>query len=428
MFIDEVVITVKAGNGGDGSAAFRREKYIQFGGPDGGDGGNGGNIIFLADPNINTLIDFKYKKLFKAQNGENGQKKQMYGKTGEDLVIKVPVGTQVRDVETGKLLLDMNVPGEERLLLKGGRGGYGNVHFKSSIRKTPKIAGKGREGAELKVKLELKLLADVALVGYPSVGKSSFINKVSAANSKVGSYHFTTLEPKLGVVRLEEGKSFVIADIPGLIEGAHEGVGLGDKFLRHIERCKMICHLVDVAEIEGRDAIEDYEKINLELRKFSEKLANKKQIVLANKMDLLWDMEKYEKFKAYVEAQGNEVYPVSVILNEGIKEVLYKIWNILESVEREPLEEETDVNEVLQEIKQDVDDFVITQDDEGVYIVEGRIVDQVLAKYVVTMDDESIVNFLHVMRSLGLEEAMRDAGIEDGDTVCIAGVEFEYVE
>lgn len=428
MFIDEVVITVKAGNGGDGSAAFRREKYIQFGGPDGGDGGNGGNIIFLADPNINTLIDFKYKKLFKAQNGENGQKKQMYGKTGEDLVIKVPVGTQVRDVETGKLLLDMNVPGEERLLLKGGRGGYGNVHFKSSIRKTPKIAGKGREGAELKVKLELKLLADVALVGYPSVGKSSFINRVSAANSKVGSYHFTTLEPKLGVVRLEEGKSFVIADIPGLIEGAHEGVGLGDKFLRHIERCKMICHLVDVAEIEGRDAIEDYEKINLELRKFSEKLANKKQIVLANKMDLLWDMEKYEKFKAYVEAQGNEVYPVSVILNEGIKEVLYKIWNILESVEREPLEEETDVNEVLQEIKQDVDDFVITQDDEGVYIVEGRIVDQVLAKYVVTMDDESIVNFLHVMRSLGLEEAMRDAGIEDGDTVCIAGVEFEYVE
>ena len=428
MFIDEVVITVKAGNGGDGSAAFRREKYIQFGGPDGGDGGNGGNIIFLADPNINTLIDFKYKKLFKAQNGENGQKKQMYGKTGEDLVIKVPVGTQVRDVETGKLLLDMNVPGEERLSLKGGRGGYGNVHFKSSIRKTPKIAGKGREGAELKVKLELKLLADVALVGYPSVGKSSFINRVSAANSKVGSYHFTTLEPKLGVVRLEEGKSFVIADIPGLIEGAHEGVGLGDKFLRHIERCKMICHLVDVAEIEGRDAIEDYEKINLELRKFSEKLANKKQIVLANKMDLLWDMEKYEKFKAYVEAQGNEVYPVSVILNEGIKEVLYKIWNILESVEREPLEEETDVNEVLQEIKQDVDDFVITQDDEGVYIVEGRIVDQVLAKYVVTMDDESIVNFLHVMRSLGLEEAMRDAGIEDGDTVCIAGVEFEYVE
>ena len=428
MFIDEVVVTVKAGNGGDGSAAFRREKYIQFGGPDGGDGGNGGSVIFVADPNINTLIDFKYKKVFKAENGENGQKKQMYGKTGADLIIKVPVGTQVRDVETGKLLLDMNVPGEPRLLLKGGRGGAGNVHFKSATRKTPKIAGKGREGAEIKVKLELKLLADIALVGYPSVGKSSFINRVSAANSKVGSYHFTTLEPKLGVVRLEEGKSFVIADIPGLIEGAHEGIGLGDKFLRHIERCKMIFHLVDVAEIEGRDAIEDYEKINEELRKFSEKLSNKKQIVLANKMDLLWDMDKYEKFKAHVEAQGNEVYPISVILNEGIREVLFRSYDMLQKIEREPLEEEVNVNEVLKEIKGESEDFVITQDEEGTYVIEGRILDEVLAKYVITMDEDSIINFLHMMRSLGLEEAMRDAGIQDGDNVRIADVEFENVE
>ena len=428
MFIDEVIVTVKAGNGGDGSAAFRREKYIQFGGPDGGDGGNGGSVIFVADPNINTLIDFKYKKVFKAENGENGQKKQMYGKTGADLIIKVPVGTQVRDVETGKLLLDMNVPGEPRLLLKGGRGGAGNVHFKSATRKTPKIAGKGREGAEIKVKLELKLLADIALVGYPSVGKSSFINRVSAANSKVGSYHFTTLEPKLGVVRLEEGKSFVIADIPGLIEGAHEGIGLGDKFLRHIERCKMIFHLVDVAEIEGRDAIEDYEKINEELRKFSEKLSNKKQIVLANKMDLLWDMDKYEKFKAHVEAQGNEVYPISVILNEGIREVLFRSYDMLQKIEREPLEEEVNVNEVLKEIKGESEDFVITQDEEGTYVIEGRILDEVLAKYVITMDEDSIINFLHMMRSLGLEEAMRDAGIQDGDNVRIADVEFEYVE
>ena len=351
----------------------------------------------------------------------------MYGKTGEDLVIKVPVGTQVRDIETGKLLLDMNVEGEPRILLKGGRGGAGNVHFKSSTRKTPRIAGKGREGAEIKVKLELKLLADVALVGYPSVGKSSFINRVSAANSKVGSYHFTTLEPKLGVVRLEEGKSFVIADIPGLIEGAHEGVGLGDKFLRHIERCKMIYHLVDVAEIEGRDAIEDYEKINFELKKFSEKLSTKKQIILANKMDLLWDMEKYEKFKAHVEAQGHEVFPVSVILNEGIKEVLYRSYSMLQEIEREPLEDEVNVNEVLREIKGDMEDFVITQDEEGTYVIEGRILDEVLAKYVITMEEESIINFLHMMRSLGLEEAMREAGIQDGDKVRIADVEFEYV-
>lgn len=428
MFIDEVVITVKAGNGGDGSAAFRREKYVQFGGPDGGDGGKGGDVIFVADPNINTLIDFKFKKLFKAQNGENGQKKQMYGKKGEDLIIKVPVGTQVRDFTSGKLILDLNEKGEQRTLLKGGRGGYGNVHFKNSVRKAPKIAEKGGEGAEIKVKLELKLLADIALVGYPSVGKSSFINKVSAANSKVGSYHFTTLEPKLGVVRLEEGKSFVIADIPGLIEGAHEGVGLGDKFLRHIERCKLIYHIVDVAEIEGRDCIEDFEKINHELRKFSEKLANKKQIVIANKMDLVWDMGKFEKFKSYLEERNIDLYPVSVILDEGLKEVLYKSYEILKTIEREPLEEENDISSVLKELKIVKEDFEITRDEDDVIHVGGRIVEDVLAKYVIGMDDESLVTFLHIMRNLGMEEALIEFGVEDGDTVKIADVEFEYFE
>lgn len=428
MFIDEVIITVKAGNGGDGSAAFRREKFVQFGGPDGGDGGKGGDVIFVADSNINTLIDFKFKKLFKAGNGENGQKKQMYGKKGEDLIIKVPVGTQVRDFTTGKLILDMSVNGEQRVLLKGGKGGYGNVHFKNSIRKAPKIAEKGGEGAEIKVKLELKLLADVALVGYPSVGKSSFINKVSAANSKVGSYHFTTLEPKLGVVRLEEGKSFVIADIPGLIEGAHEGVGLGDKFLRHIERCKMIYHIVDAAEIEGRDCIEDFEKINHELKKFSEKLAGKKQIVIANKMDLIWDMEKFEKFKSYLAEKGIEIYPVSVLLNEGLKEILYKTYDMLSRIEREPLEEETDITKLLKELKIEKEDFEITRDEEDAIVVGGRIVDDVLAKYVIGMDDESLVTFLHMMRSLGMEEALQEFGVQDGDTVKIADVEFEYFE
>lgn len=428
MFIDEVIVTVKAGDGGDGAATFRREKYIQFGGPDGGDGGNGGHLIFLADPNVNTLIDFKYKKLFKAENGGNGQKKQMHGKWGEDLIIRVPVGTQVRDTQTGKLLLDMKTPNESRMLLKGGRGGAGNVRFKNSIRKAPKIAGKGKEGAEIRVKLELKLIADVALVGFPSVGKSSFINKVSAANSKVGNYHFTTLEPKLGVVRVEEGKSFVIADIPGLIEGAHEGVGLGDKFLRHIERCKMIYHIIDVAGIEGRDPIEDYKTINNELSKFSEKLAKKQQIVLANKMDLLWDMKKYEEFKLFIESQGNLVYPISVILNEGIKEVTYKTWDIIQEIKSEELEEEANIQQVLREIRGVDKDYVIKEVQEGVFDVSGRLVDAVLNKYVITMEEESVIEFLHMMKSLGLENALEEAGVKDGDTVRIAEVEFEFVE
>lgn len=428
MFIDEVVITVKAGNGGDGSVAFRREKCVQFGGPDGGDGGKGGDIIFEADANINTLIDFKFKKSFKAQNGEAGQKKKMYGKNGDDLIIKVPVGTQIRDFESSKLILDMKNNGERRTLLKGGKGGLGNVHFATATRRTPKIAEKGGEGQEIKIKLELKLIADVALVGYPSVGKSSFINKVSAARSKVGNYHFTTLEPKLGVVRLEEGKSFVIADIPGLIEGAHEGVGLGDKFLRHIERCKMIYHLVDVAEIEGRDCVEDFEKINLELSKFSKKLAEKKQIVIANKMDLLWDMEKFDKLKNYLAERNIEVYPISVILNEGIKEIIYKTYSMLESIERVEDEEENDIKSILKEMKVEKEDFEIYRDEEDVIHIGGKIVDNVLAKYVIGMDDESLVNFLHIMRNLGMEEALEEFGVEEGDTIKIANVEFEYVE
>lgn len=428
MFIDEVVITVKAGNGGDGAATFRREKFVQFGGPDGGDGGKGGDIIFVADSNINTLIDFKYKKMFQAENGGNGAKKNMFGKNGENLVIKVPVGTQIRDFESGKLLLDMSTQGEERVLLRGGKGGLGNTNFKTSVRRTPTMAGKGKEGVELKVKLELKLLADVALVGYPSVGKSSLINKISAAKSKVGSYHFTTLEPKLGVVRLGEERSFVVADIPGLIEGAHEGVGLGDKFLKHIERCKMIYHIVDVAGIEGREPIEDFERINNELAKFSEKLAKKQQIVLANKMDLIWDMEKYEEFKSYIEKKGLKVYPISVILGEGLKEVLNDSWHILQKTEREELEEETDIVDVLKSNKIDKEMFEITQDEDGVFVVDGSVIDGVLAKYIITHDEESLITFLHMLRNLGLEEALKEAGVEDGDTIRIVDTEFEYVE
>ena len=402
MFIDESVITVISGNGGDGAATFRREKFVQFGGPDGGDGGKGGDVVFIADPNINTLVDFKSSKKFQAGNGEKGSAARCKGKSGEDLIIRVPVGTMIRDFETKKLLLDLDNPNERVVFLKGGDGGRGNIHFKSSVRKAPRIAESGREGAELKIKLELKLLADVALVGYPSVGKSSFINKVSAANSKVASYHFTTLKPKLGVVRMGDEESFVIADVPGLIEGAHEGVGLGDRFLKHIERCKLIIHIVDISGIDGREPEEDFLKINKELRNYSEKLSNKIQIVVANKIDMLYDEEKYDKFEKFIKEQGIEyVYPISVIANEGIKPVLKKAWELIQEIPREELEEH-------------------------VFEVDGRIVDDVLKKYVFTGDD-GIINFLQMMRNLGMEVELENAGVEEGDLIIIAGYEFEYV-
>ena len=426
MFIDESVITVISGNGGDGAATFRREKFVQFGGPDGGDGGKGGDVVFIADPNINTLVDFKSSKKFQAGNGEKGSAARCKGKSGEDLIIKVPVGTMIRDFETNRLLLDLDNPNERVIFLKGGDGGRGNIHFKSSVRKAPRIAESGREGVELKIKLELKLLADVALVGYPSVGKSSFINKVSAANSKVASYHFTTLKPKLGVVRMGDEESFVIADVPGLIEGAHEGVGLGDRFLKHIERCKLIIHIVDISGIDGREPEEDFLKINRELRNYSEKLSNKIQIVAANKIDMLYDEEKYDKFEKFVKEQGIEyVYPISVIANEGIKPVLKKAWELIQEIPREELEEEYSVEELLRENNKK-EPWIIKKLEDHVFEVDGRIVDDVLRKYVFTGDD-GIINFLQMMRNLGMEVELENAGVEEGDLIIIAGYEFEYV-
>ena len=426
MFIDESVITVISGKGGDGAATFRREKFVQFGGPDGGDGGKGGDIVFLADPNINTLVDFKSSKKFKAQDGQKGMPSRATGKSGEDLVIKVPVGTMIRDFETNRLLLDLSSPNEKVVFLKGGDGGRGNIHFKSSVTKAPKIAQSGREGVELKIKMELKMLADIALVGYPSVGKSSFINKVSKAKSKVASYHFTTLKPKLGVVRMGDEESFVIADVPGLIEGAHEGVGLGDRFLRHIERCKAIIHIVDISGIDGRDPKEDFLKINEELKNYSKKLSQKKQIVVANKIDMLYEDEKYDEFEKFVKENGAEfVYPISVIANDGIKPVLSKAWELIQAIPREPLEEVESVEDLLSEINQK-DDWEIKQTGENAFEVDGRIVDDVLKKYVF-IGEEGIISFLQKMRSLGMETELEKAGVKEGDTILIAGYEFEYV-
>ncbi len=427
MFIDECKITVKSGNGGDGAATFRREKFVQFGGPNGGDGGKGGNVIFIADPNINTLVDYTNSKRLDAGNGEKGSQNLCTGKSGNDLILRVPVGTMIRDFQTGKLLLDLDSPNEEVVFLKGGDGGRGNTHFKTSVRKTPKIAESGREGIELKIKLELKLLADVALVGYPSVGKSSFINKVSAAKSKVASYQFTTLKPKLGVVRIDEAQSYVIADVPGLIEGAHEGVGLGDRFLKHIERCKIIIHIVDISGIDGRNPKEDYIKINEELKKYSEKLYNKKQIVVANKIDMLYEDNTYEEFEQFVKSQGAEyVYPISVIANEGLRPVILKAWELIQETPREELEEEISVEEILPEIYKRKEDWEIIQLDEDVYEVGGRIVEDVLKKYVFT-GDEGVISYIQILRNLGMEQELEKANIKEGDTIIVAGYEFEYV-
>lgn len=431
MFIDESIITIKSGKGGDGAATFRREKFVQFGGPDGGDGGNGGSIIFRANPNINTLVDFKTKKMFEAEDGVKGSAARCKGASGKDCIIEVPVGTMIRDYETGQLLVDLDEDNEEVVLLKGGLGGRGNIHFKSSIRKAPKIAESGKDGMELKVKLELKLLADVALVGYPSVGKSSFINKVSAAKSKVADYHFTTLKPKLGVVKVSDEESFVIADIPGLIEGAHEGVGLGDRFLKHIERCKLILHIVDISSFEGRDPIVDFEKINMELSKFSKKLSNKKQIVFANKIDNLYDgvEELKEKFEKEIVSHGIEKENIvfgSILTGENLKDLVSKIWKLVQEIPRDIIEEEANLDEVLPDLVKKQDDWIVKKLDDEVYEVKGQIVDNVLRKYVL-IGEEGIIQFLQIMRKLGMEKVLEDNGVVEGDTIIIAGYEFTYV-
>lgn len=423
MFIDESVVTLKSGSGGDGAATFRREKFVQFGGPDGGDGGKGGSIIILADPNMNTLVNFKTIKRIEAKNGTRGSGAKCSGRNGDDVIVHVPVGTMIRDYETNKLLLDMSKPNESVVFLKGGDGGRGNVHFKTAVRKAPRISESGKPGLELKVKLELKLLADVALVGYPSVGKSSFINKVSRANSKVANYHFTTLKPKLGIVKVDEDNSFVIADIPGLIEGAHTGIGLGDKFLRHIERCKVIIHIVDISEIDGRSSVEDFIKINKELENYSEKLAKKPQIVVLNKIDMLYDDKKIEEFEKFI---GHKVLKMSVIANEGIDEVIKSAYKLLKETKFEPLEEVQDLSTSLNEVLKRKEDWIITKLEENVYEVSGQVVDNVLNKYVFVGED-GIIQFLQVMRHIGMEQKLVDAGVKVGDSIIIEGYEFEYV-
>lgn len=421
MFIDRARIFVQSGKGGDGMSSFRHEKFVPKGGPNGGDGGQGGNVVLVADRNVNTLVDFRFRRLFKAKPGGKGEGSNKYGRNAEDLLITVPLGTIVKDEETGQVMADLSRDGQRAIVAKGGRGGRGNWHFRTSANRTPTFAERGEPGEERWLRLELKVLADVGLLGYPSVGKSSILRKVSAAQPEVAAYHFTTLNPILGVVNLPDHRSFVMADIPGLIDGASEGVGLGHDFLRHIERTKILIHVVDVSGIEGRDPIEDYEKINAELAKYSEKLARKRQVVAANKIDLLGDSDNLERLMDYMTAHGVEVYPICAMTGEGMDKLLERVWTMLEEYVEEP--DET-TEEVVYKA-QNKPDFEVKRNDDGAFVITGARIENLVAMTNFD-DDQSLRRFQRIWRYMELDKLLQEHGIQDGNTVRIYSMEFEY--
>ena len=422
MFVDIAKIKIKAGDGGNGAVAFHREKYIAAGGPDGGDGGRGGNIVFKVDDNLATLADFRYKRKYKAENGADGSGSHRNGKKGKDLIIRVPRGTVIREAESGAVMADMS--GDEEFIgAKGGNGGWGNSHFATSTRQAPRFAKSGAPGEEWEVSLELKLIADVGLLGFPNVGKSSLISVVSEAKPIVGDYHFTTIIPVLGVVRMGPEKSFVMADIPGLIEGSSEGVGLGHEFLRHVERCRMLVHIVDVAGSEGRDPIEDFEKINEELEKFNPELAKCPQIVAGNKIDLATD-EQLERFRNYIESKGYEYYEIVAPIAHGTKELINAVARKLDTLPPVKRYESEEIPVSVFERKSG-DGFTVTVHD-GVYIVEADWLYRILCKTDLE-DYESLQYFQRVLQQKGVIDALIEKGISEGDTVSIYDLEFDYV-
>lgn len=421
MFIDSARIFVKAGDGGNGMSSFRREKYVPNGGPNGGDGGRGADIILKADRNINTLVDFRYKRQFKGPAGEGGQSSNKYGRNAESLIIPVPMGTTVRDEESGLLMADLIEDGQTFVVAKGGRGGRGNAHFHTSSNRAPTFAEKGEPGEERWVRLELKVLADVGLLGYPSVGKSSIIRKVSSAKPEVAAYHFTTLTPVLGVVSVDDRKSFVMADIPGLIEGASEGVGLGHNFLRHVERSNILIHVLDVSGIEGRDPIEDFHKINEELKKYSEKLSKKPQLIALNKIDLVEDVATIDRVRSYFEENGYEVFTVNALTGEGLSDLVHRAWYYVENYVPEP--DATD-DVVMYEAKPDVD-FVITRGDDAAFIITGARIEKLVA--MTNLDDEqSLRRFQKIWKYMELDKKLQEKGCKDGDEVVIGDQRFVY--
>ena len=424
MFVDQAGIYIKAGDGGDGCVSFHREKYIASGGPDGGDGGKGGDIVFKVDDNISNLIDFRYKRKYVAEKGQNGSSKNCTGRNAPDLVINVPRGTVVRETESGRILADLS--GDEPVVIcKGGKGGRGNAHFATPTRQIPRFAKPGFRGDEYNVTLELKLIADVGLVGFPNVGKSTLISVVSAAKPKIANYHFTTLTPVLGVVKIEDGKSFVMADIPGLIEGASEGIGLGHEFLRHVERCRLIVHVVDVSGIEGRNPIDDFEAINRELENFSEELAEAPQIVAANKSDMA-TAEQIAEFRKYIENKGLTFFEISAATTVGTQDLIYGIWDKLKELppvkefEAQPLTQQ-ELDEKLLTNR----NFKVTVED-NIYFVEADWLWDILRS--VNMDDySSLQYFQRILRSSGIIDKLEEMGIQEGDTVSIFDFEFDYI-
>ena len=421
MFTDYVKIYAKAGNGGNGAISFRREKYVAAGGPDGGDGGKGGDIYFEVDQNSNTLLEFRYKKKFKAENGSNGEGSNKYGKSGEDLTIKVPIGTIVKDAETNHVLADLSHKGQKELVLKGGRGGKGNSHFATATRQAPRFSQDGENGEERELILELKLLADVGLIGFPNVGKSTFLSRTTSATPKIADYHFTTLEPNLGVVKTEYGDSFVIADIPGIIEGASEGVGLGLQFLRHIERTRLLLHVIDVSGSEGRNPVDDFEKINSELKKYSKKLSERTQIIVANKSDIIQDEEKFEELSKLAKKQNIKIFKISAVTGEGVSELIKYVSELLKTLPKEDLLEYEDKKVYKLENK---DDYTIRKE-EGMFVIEGEPVERIMRR--VNIDDNESLYYLQKnLDELGVHEKLKRMGIKEGDIVKIADYELEW--
>ena len=424
MFVDYAKIIIKSGDGGNGAATFRREKYVAAGGPDGGDGGNGGSIYFVVDQDSNTLIDFRYTKKFKAQNGQNGSGSHRFGKSGEDCYIKVPAGTIVRDAKTNKVIVDLSEPGQKELILKGGRGGKGNSHFATSTRQAPRFAIDGEKGKEKELILELKLLADVGLIGFPNVGKSTILSRVTKATPKIADYHFTTIDPNLGVVKTDRGESFVLADIPGIIEGASEGIGLGTQFLRHIERTRLLLHVLDIAGTEGRNPVDDFNKINEEIKKYSEKLYTRKQIIVANKIDSMQDDKNLEGIEKVSKEKNIEVFKISAVTGEGLNELFNHVADILKTLPKEEVVEIED--RVIYTLEDEEEEFTVTVNGNE-FIVEGPAVERLMGRVNIG-DNESYSYMEKMIKKIGIEDALKEKGVKEGDTVKILEWEFEWYE